>query len=111
LAVAQAAQAVEGAAENDLNTVNILALVETLTGGRLRLHPKLREHAAEQLATLPAETQEQLGDAALAWWITYAKAHPGFEGMDALEAEAEGLMGASSGHTHLRTSDRSHCWI
>ena len=103
LAVAEASQDVEGAAENDLNTVITLALVETLTGGRLRLHPKLREYASEQLATLPAETQDKLGDAALAWWIAYAQAHPGYEGMDALEAEAEGLMGALAwAHAHQR---------
>ena len=30
----------------------------------------------------------------VAFWLAYAEAHPGYEGMDALEAEAAGLMGA-----------------
>lgn len=35
-----------------------------------------------------------LGAALAAYWLAYAEAHPGYEGMDALEAEAENLMGS-----------------
>jgi hypothetical protein len=42
---------------------------------------------------------EQQGDAAVA----YAQAHPGYAGMDTLEAEAAGLMGALAwAHEHAR---------
>ena len=81
--------------QGDLLTLVSYALVEALPGGeRLRLHPLLREYAAGKLKTLAPAQQERLGDAMVAFWLAYAKAHPGYEGMDALEAEAAGLMGA-----------------
>src|SRR5262249_17785854 len=103
LAVAEAGG---GKAASDLGILVDYSLVEALPGGRrLRLHPQLREYATEQLATLPAETQEQLGAAALAWWIAYVQAHLGYERMDTLEAEAEGLMGAMAwANAHQRHS-------
>jgi tetratricopeptide (TPR) repeat protein len=97
------AQAGGGKATGDLGALVDYSLVEALPGGlRLRLHPQLREYAAEQLALLSTEMQDRLGDAALAWWIAYAQAHPGYEGMDVLEAE--GLMGAIAwAHDHQRS--------
>jgi hypothetical protein len=76
------AEAVGGKATGDLGTLVDYSLVEAL----------------------PAETQDKLGDAALAWWIANTQAHPGYEGMDALETEAEGLMGAMAwAHNHQRS--------
>jgi Tfp pilus assembly protein PilF len=93
LARATLAKANAGAA-SDLKTLVDYALVEPLEGGRLRLHPLLREYAEEKLRALPQAQRERLGDAMVAYWLAYARAHPGYEGMDALEAEAAGLMGA-----------------
>ena len=82
----------------DLAALESYALVEALPGGeRLRLHPKLREYAASKLADpkeVAAAAGKRLGDAMVTYWLEYAEAHPGYEGMDALEAEADGLMGA-----------------
>ncbi len=94
LAVAKAADD-QADPPGDLLTLVSYALVEALPGGeRLRLHPLLREYAAGKLKALPPEQQARLGDAMVAFWQAYAEAHPGYEGMDALEAEAAGLMGA-----------------
>jgi Tfp pilus assembly protein PilF len=81
-------------AEDDLNALISYALVEPLEGGRLRLHPLLREYAGEKLTKLSQERCEQLGEVMIAYWLAYAEAHPGYDGMDALEAEAPGLLGA-----------------
>lgn len=49
---------------------------------------------------------ERLGDAAVAHWLAYAQAHPGYAGMDALEAESAGIMGALTwAHDHERHGD------
>ncbi|HEY7022066.1 MAG TPA: DUF4062 domain-containing protein [Ktedonobacterales bacterium] len=83
-------------------------LVEPLLGDRLRLHPLLRAYARDKLAGLGQETADALGDALLAYWLDYAKAHPSQRGndpagMDAQEAEAAGLMGALEwAHQHAR---------
>lgn len=70
-----------------------LSLVEPLTNERMRLHPLLREYAAERLhSDTPSTAQETLGSAAFSWWLDFAEDHPGYEGMAALEDEAEGLM-------------------
>ncbi|HEV2238482.1 MAG TPA: hypothetical protein VGR57_17625, partial [Ktedonobacterales bacterium] len=91
LAVAGAAG---GDAASDVATLVDYALVEALTEGeRLRLHPQLREFAVEKLATLP-ET-DQLGAAMVEYWIGFAKAHNGYKGMNTLDAELSGLMGAA----------------
>ncbi len=79
------------------------ALVEPLANERLRLHPLLREYAAAKLRDLGPAVASPLGDALLAYWISDARAHPGFDGMDALEAEAPGLIGAIAwAHEHQR---------
>lgn len=36
----------------------------------------------------------RLGDAMVAYWLAYADSHPGYEGLDALNAEKAGLRGA-----------------
>jgi tetratricopeptide (TPR) repeat protein len=47
-----------------------------------------------------------MGDAMVAFWLAYARAHPGYDGMDALEAEAAGLMGALAwAHAQARHRD------
>src|SRR5256885_2584987 len=70
-------------------------LVEALTGGeRLRLHPLLREYAAKKRKALVEAHQGRLGDAMVAYWLEYAQAHPGYEGMGVMEVEVAGLMGA-----------------
>jgi tetratricopeptide (TPR) repeat protein len=105
LAVAQATLAKRTTdPQGDLLTLVSYALVEALPGGeRLRLHPLLREYAAGKLKTLPQAQQERLGDAMVAYWLVYAEAHPGYESMDALEAEAAGLMGALAwAHEHAQ---------
>jgi tetratricopeptide (TPR) repeat protein len=87
----------------DLLTLVSYDLVDALTGERLRLHPLLREYAAGKLKTLAPAQQERLGDAMLAYWLKYAQAHPGYQGMAALEVEAAGLMGALTwAHQHAR---------
>ena len=103
----EAAQALAAAAEEadapaseddpgaDLPTLVSYALVKALPGGeRLRLHPLLREYAAGKLRVVSQEQQARLGDAMVAFWLAYARAHPGYAGIDALEAEAAGLLGA-----------------
>lgn len=85
----------------DLAALVDYALVETLGDERYRLHPLLRDYAARRLASFAPEQQERLGAAMLAYWLEYAKAQPGYRGMDALEAEAPGLMGALAwAHDH-----------
>lgn len=69
-------------------------LVEPLAGELLHLNPPLRAYARYQLVRLQQQIQDRLGEAMLAFWTTYAQAHLGPEGMDALEAEAPGLIGA-----------------
>jgi tetratricopeptide (TPR) repeat protein len=74
-------------------------LVEPLVGERLRLHPLLRAYASDKLTGMGQGAEDTLGDAMLAYWLAYAKAHPSQNGndpagMDAQEAEAAGLMGA-----------------
>ncbi|MGH2486333.1 MAG: hypothetical protein ACRDHE_09995, partial [Ktedonobacterales bacterium] len=78
----------------DVAALARFALTESLSGERLRLHPLLRDYAGKRLRALPTETQRALGAALATYWLAYAKAHPDYEGMDALEAEAENLMGA-----------------
>ncbi len=65
----------------------------------MRLHPLLREYAAEQLRAFGPAVEEPLGDASLAYWISFARANHyqggrDVEHLNALEAEADGLMGA-----------------
>jgi hypothetical protein len=55
--------------------------------------PLLREYAAEKLKAPSPVQQGYLGDSMVSFLLTYAEAHPGCEGVDALEAEAAGLMG------------------
>ncbi|HLW02283.1 MAG TPA: TIR domain-containing protein [Ktedonobacterales bacterium] len=106
LAIARAADD-QPDAPGDLLTLLSYALVEVLPGGeRLRLHPLLREYAARKLEALPKTQQEKLGDAMVDFWLAYARAHPDYEGMDALEAEAAGLMGALS-WAHERARHRN----
>lgn len=71
-----------------------LRLVEALAAARLRLHPLVRQYAAGKLREYPEQERDALGAACAAWWLDYARAHPGYDGMGALEAEAAGLMGA-----------------
>jgi tetratricopeptide (TPR) repeat protein len=87
-------------------------LVEPLLGERLRLHPLLRAYAYDKLVGLGQEMSEAfgevLGEALVAYWLAYAKAHPSRNGqdpigMDAQEAGAAGLMGALEwAHAHER---------
>ncbi|MBF6589676.1 MAG: ATP-binding protein [Ktedonobacterales bacterium] len=87
--------------DGDLDALVGLSLVDPQPNGRLRLHPLLRKYAEEQLEAMPRPTVERLGDAAVAYWYQYAQAHRGYAGMDALEAEAAGLMGALAwAHAH-----------
>jgi tetratricopeptide (TPR) repeat protein len=81
--------------EIDLLTLVSYTLVEALPGGeRLRFHPLLREYAAQKRKALVEAHQGRLGDAMVAYWLEYAQAHPGYEGMGVLEVEVAGLMGA-----------------
>jgi tetratricopeptide (TPR) repeat protein len=91
----------------DLGTLVSYTLLEALPGGeRLRLHPLLREFAERKLSLLAQAERERLGDALVAHWLAYARAHPGYAGMDALEAEAEGLMGALAwAHAQARNQE------
>ena len=100
LAVAKTAQETTAPATaapdpaGDLGTLVNYALVEALPGGqRLRLHLLLREFSEHKLGTYTQAEHERLGDTLVAYWLDYARVHPSYEGMDALEAEAEGLMG------------------
>ncbi len=89
--------------ESDVATLVTYALVDLLADDRLRLHLLLRDYAATQLKGYPIAEADALGEAAFTYWLTYAQAHPGYEGMDALEAEARGLMGALTwAHDHAR---------
>src|SRR6185437_11480345 len=50
---------------------------------------------------LPETVEVSLGQAMSAYWIAFAKDHPSYEGMDVLEAENDGLMGALTwAHDH-----------
>ena len=69
-------------------------LVEPLRGELLHLNPLLHVYACDQLGRLHQQIRDRLGDAMLAFWIDFAQAHLGPEGMDGLEAEAPGLLGA-----------------
>jgi tetratricopeptide (TPR) repeat protein len=94
-------------AQHHLAALVAYALVEPLAGGRLRLHPLLREYAALRLVQYPAEVEERLGDAAASYWLSYAKLHDGQgdDGLEALEAEAPGLHGALEwAHDHGRAA-------
>jgi tetratricopeptide (TPR) repeat protein len=92
--------------EGDVAALVSYALVEPLAGERLRLHPLLREYAAKRLRDLGSSVGERLGDAMVAYWLAYAQAHVGYEGMDGLEGEASGLMGALEwAHQHSRNGD------
>jgi tetratricopeptide (TPR) repeat protein len=87
----------ENAFRGDLATLINYALIQVLPGGdRLRLHPLLRAYATRQFKALPAALQARLGNAMAVSWLAYASAHPGPEGIHALEAEAVGLMGAAT---------------
>ncbi|WIG59789.1 MAG: hypothetical protein OJF49_002536 [Ktedonobacterales bacterium] len=89
-----------------LVTLRLVEPLASATGPRLRLHPLLREYAAARLRQLPTPTADRLGDTLIAYWLAYARAHPGYDGMDALEAEAPGLMGALTwAHDHARHRD------
>jgi tetratricopeptide (TPR) repeat protein len=108
------AAAMSGAEEaadpsGDLAALIYYALVEPLEGRRLRLHPLLRDYAGRQLRALAATNpvlEARLGEAMLAYWLAYARTHPGYEGMSALESEAPGLMGALEwAHDHERHRD------
>ncbi len=101
VALALAAATEPPARESDLAALVSYALVEPLADERQRLHPLLREYATQKLATLPATIAASLGQAMAAYWIAYAKEHPGYDGMDALAAENDGLMGALTwAHDH-----------
>lgn len=106
-----AAQATSAAAPAEtsgdaLDALVGLSLVEPLTDDRMRLHPLLREYAAKRLGEAPAATQNALGAAAFAYWLAFAEEHPGYDGMDALEEEAAGLMLALTwAHDHQRHAD------
>ena len=93
-ALALAAATEPSASASDLAALVSYALVEPLADERLRLHPLLREYAAQKLATLPATNAASLGQAMMGYWITFAEEHPGYEGMDALADENDGLMTA-----------------
>ncbi len=89
------AQQAERDPKGDLASLVSFALVEALPDGeRLRLLPPLREYAAERLKALAPAEQARLGSAVVAYWLAYAEAHAGYEGVSALEAESDGLMGA-----------------
>jgi tetratricopeptide (TPR) repeat protein len=86
-----------------LVTLRLVEPLASATGPRLRLHPLLREYAAARLGQLPAPTTDRLGDTIVAYWLEYAEDHPGYDGMNALEAENFGLMGALAwAHDHAR---------
>ncbi len=82
-----------------------LGLVEALAAGRLRLHPVIRRYAAARLREAPEDTRDALGAAMAGWWLDYARAHQGMDGVSALEAEAAGIMGAIT-WAHVR--ERPH---
>ncbi|MEO7076346.1 MAG: tetratricopeptide repeat protein [Ktedonobacterales bacterium] len=83
-----------------------LSLIEPLADDRMRLHPLLREYAADRLGELSFDTQDALGAAAYAYWLAYARQHSGLAGMNALEHEADGLMLALAwAHDHQRHND------
>jgi tetratricopeptide (TPR) repeat protein len=111
LAIAHAAPNPDGAdepsehtgPEGDVAALVSYALIEPLTGEWLRVHPLLREYAASRFGALGPSVVERLGDAAVVYWLAYAYAHPGYEGMDALETVTSGLMGALSwAHEHRK---------
>ncbi len=107
-AVAAPAQPLAGAAEawrwqaaQSLDALIGLGIVEALAAGRLRLHAQVRQRVASRLGEMDATIQQAPGIAMAEWWLTYARAHRGYEGMAGLEAEAAGLMGALTwAYTH-----------
>ncbi len=65
----------------DLPTLVSYALVEALPGGeRLRLHPLLREFAADKLRVVPPAQQARLGDAMVAFWAGLCQGTPWLRG-------------------------------
>lgn len=93
--------------ELDVGTLVSYALIEPLAEERLRLHPLLRDYAAFRLARYPHEVRESLGDAMVTYWLGYAEplASQLHGGIDALEAEAPGLLGALDwAHAHGRAA-------
>jgi tetratricopeptide (TPR) repeat protein len=107
------------ASESDLAALVSYALVEPLAEERQRLHPLLHEYAAQKLRALPEAGQTALGQAMAAYWITFAREHPGYEGMDALAEENDGLMAALTwAHDHQQhesllalANALSHYWF
>ncbi len=91
LALARAAGAPDP--ERAVAAIVTLRLADALAGERLRLHPFLRDFAAEQWAALsPPAMRDTLGDAMLAYWQEFAQAN--WQKVFVLEDEVAGLMGA-----------------
>jgi tetratricopeptide (TPR) repeat protein len=85
----------EGDPKIDLLMLVNYAVVQALPNTeRLRLHPLLREYAAQKFKLLPLATQAYLGDSMVAYWLKYAQFHSASEDMDALRTETAGLTGA-----------------
>jgi hypothetical protein len=83
----------EEAAET-LDALIGLGLVSALATGRLALQPLSRRVAAYFLRQETEEARNAAGDAMTAWWLDFARSHPGHSGATDLVAEAAGLMGA-----------------
>jgi hypothetical protein len=70
------------------------AVVEAVSGERLRLHPLLRDYAEEHFNHLPQGMQETLGIAMVEYWVTFANQNANEFGDLALKVESEGLKRA-----------------
>ncbi len=88
-ALAAALDASATAAPNMIAT----GVLQPLSADRLAFNAAERALLLPHWDALPAATRDHLLDAAIAFWLDYATAHPGFTGTEALEYDAAGIYG------------------
>jgi tetratricopeptide (TPR) repeat protein len=81
-------QPAELLAKKAVSKLNTYALVEPLANGYMRLHPLLREYAAERLRELPSDIYERLDDATTEFWLEFSRQHPSYIGLTGVEADS-----------------------
>lgn len=77
----------------DLAALINYSLVEPMADGRLRVHPMLRSFGYERFRKLEPEERKRSGEPLIRFWIDRLEKNSDFEHVDAMDAEAELLMG------------------
>ncbi len=68
-------------------------VLQPLSADRLAFNAAERALLLPHWEALPVATRDHLLDAAIAFWLDYATAHPGYTGTEALEYDAAGIYG------------------